>query len=194
MSQAPSQGAQPHLPETVRAALAASAANDVEQAIRLLRQASAEDSSSALPQFLLGAELAQAGRIEEAEAAYANAVLLAPDFHIARFELGSLQFTSGRAAIALVTWQPLLRLPADDALRLFAQGYAELAADKFEPALAAFHAGIKANRENEPLNGNIRMLIEGIEKLRGAGTQAPAAEATTGSHVLMNAYRNGPMH
>jgi Flp pilus assembly protein TadD len=103
------------LPPAVTHALQVSAAGDSEGAIRLLRAAAQEDPASGLVQFLLAAELAQAGAIGDAEAAYANAVLLAPQFHIARFQLGLLQFTSGRAAIALLTWQPLLALGDDEA-------------------------------------------------------------------------------
>lgn len=61
-------------------AIAASQANDSQTALNLFTQACREEQSSAWPHFLLGAELAQLGRIAEAETAYANAVIMAPTF------------------------------------------------------------------------------------------------------------------
>lgn len=202
----------PPLSDTLQRALEASARNDTGAALSLLQQAGAEAPSSALPQFLLGAELAQLGRIGEAESAYANAVLLAPDLHIARYELGTLQFTSGRAALALVTWQPLMELPDTDALKLFVKGYAELAQDAFDAALEWFARGMAANTANAALNGNIRLLVAGIAKAKAANAPAPgvpdaaarpgtgnaadaAAAEPEGSHFLVSNYgRQGPLH
>ncbi len=190
------------LPPAVTHALEVSASGDSEAAIRLLRAAAEEDASSGLVQFLLAAELAQAGAIGEAEAAYANAVLLAPQFHIARFQLGLLQFTSGRAAIALLTWQPLLALGDEEALPHFVRAFAALAGDHFAQALEAFAAGIARNSANEPLNADMRKVMAGIEDLlRAQGAepateQAPSAEeaAGEGAHVLLANYHSQSSH
>jgi Flp pilus assembly protein TadD len=185
------------LPETLQRALEASTRDDTDNALRLLHQAAAETPSSALPQFLLGAELAQLGRIGEAEAAYANAVLLAPQFNIARYELGTLQFTSGRAALALVTWQPLLNAPDTDSLKLFVRGYAELAQDAFDAALDWFNRGMAANTANEALNANIRLLVAGVDKARASRpAQDPQPEqAADGAHFLLSNYgRQSSLH
>lgn len=180
-------------------ALAASQANDSETAMALLSQASQEEPASAWPHFLLGAELAQSQRFQEAETAYANAVLLAPDLAIARYELGTLQFTSGRASPAFLTWQPLLNLPDGDPLKLFILGYVELAKDAFAAALQYFERGIVANTVNAPLNGNIQLLIERIRPLlqsqqANAVPETPAPEADNGEHFLLSSYNNGPLH
>ena len=58
------------LPPAVTRAREVSAGGDSETAIRMLRAAAEEDASSGLVQFLLAAELAQAGAIGEAEGAY----------------------------------------------------------------------------------------------------------------------------
>ena len=91
----------------LQAGLAASQANDPQRALQLFAQASAARPASGVPHFLAGSEYAALGQMEQAEAELANAVLLAPAFHIARYQLGLLQFSSGRAATALVTWEPL---------------------------------------------------------------------------------------
>jgi len=178
-------------------ALAASQGNDSVTAMELLKQACQEEPTSAWPHFLLGAELAQSGRYQEAETSYANAVLLAPTLNIARYELGTLQFTSGRASLAFLTWQPLLNLPETDPLKLFALGYTELANDSFINAVDYFQRGMAANTLNAPLNGNIQLLIDRIlplmqppiEQNRGEETQANNTE-----HFLLSAYNKGPLH
>ncbi len=183
----------------VKQALAASAEQDCDTALRLFMQAIQEEPASAVPHFLMGAELAQLGRMAEAETAYANAVLLAPDAAIIRFELGALQFTSARAAVALLTWQPLLALPDTDPLKLFVRGYAALAQDAFDDALDCFQAGIEANQVNAPLNGNIQLLINEILRLRGVqdgpswtsgAAVSTSQEETEQMHFLLSHYKN----
>lgn len=187
------------LSDRLQQALAASASGDTDRAIALFRHATDEEPGSPLPPFLLGAELAQLGRIEEAIQAYAAATLIAPGFHIARYQMGLLQFTSGHAALALVSWQPLLALPQDQPLRAFVSGFAALANDRFGEAVAHFRAGQALNTENAPLNGDIQMVIDKIESLPAASTTAetaepaPADEAAT-SHVLLSNYRGGSLH
>ena len=180
--------------------LGASGRDDLAGALGAWRAASVERPDSALPHFLIGAELAQASRIEEAETSYAHAVLLAPEFETARYQLGLLQFTAGRAATALVTWEPLFRLGPEHAIRAFVEGFAHLAADAFDAAVERFRAGMSLNRENPPMNGDIAKVIAAIEASRAGGSPsgdpAPAAaEDQNGAHVLLSAYRQqGSVH
>jgi len=189
----------PHasLSERLRLALAASASGDTDRAIELFRRATDEDAGSPLPPFLLGAELAQLGRIDEAIQAYAAATLLAPTFHIARYQMGLLQFTSGHAALALVSWQPILALPEDEPLRAFVLGFAALANDQFADAIAHFRAGQALNHDNAPLNADIQLVIDRIaaaQAVPGAASAEPAATEEATSHVLLSNYRGGSVH
>ena len=170
-------------------ALAASAADDSEKALELLTLACAATPAEPLPHFLLGAELAQVKRYDEAEAAYATAVALSPGFHIARFELGTLQMVLSRPATALVTWQPLLELPEGEPLRLFVLGYTAYFQDRFDDALGLFHRGMAANQVNAALNGNIRQVIERVEAAKAEAHAAPALPETASEHVLLDGYR-----
>jgi tetratricopeptide (TPR) repeat protein len=179
-------------------AIAASQTNDSQTALALFSQACKEEPDSAWPPFLLGAELAQLGRWADAEEAYANAVMIAPALTIARFELGTLQLTSGRPGVAFVTWQPLLDLPATDAFKLFVLGYMELSRDHFDHALCHFKQGMAANTDNSPLNQNIQLLVDGIEKQKISSASSDAAgsapQASTESHFLLSAYDHGKIH
>lgn len=180
-------------------ALAASRTDDTSTAIRLWTDASRCEPHAATPHLLLGAEFAQCGRIEEAEAAFANAILLSPTLLIARFQLGLLQFTGGRVGVALLTWQPLLQADADGPLSQFVQGFAALAQNHFEKALAAFSAGIALNVDNAPLNADIRMIIARITGLMTAGAptkasvaipeQSAKSEQKSEEHILLANYQ-----
>jgi Flp pilus assembly protein TadD len=198
----------PEFGETLRRAMDASAAGQSDTAIELFRQAMQEQPGFAVPPFLLGAEFAQLGRNEEAQQAYASAVLMAPELHIARFQLGLLQFTSGQAALALMTWQPLLALPEDQALRAFVMGFTAMAGDAFDDAIAHFRTGQQLNHDNPPLNNDIDMVIERIQAVVASqaaepgqpqpaeAVEPPAEEETdsNASHVLLSNYRGGSYH
>lgn len=178
------------MPPWLREALGASAGGDVETALRLLRQAAQDHPDDPRACFLLGAELAQAGSMAAAEAAFAAALVLAPGFAMARFQLGLLQFSSGRAALALVTWQPLLEGGERDALCHFVRGFGALAADRFDEALEQFERGIRLNVDNEPLNADIRAVIQRIRETRATtsdGGQTGTDEAQV--QVLISNYR-----
>src|SRR3954470_21434795 len=66
--------------------------------------------------FLQGSVLAGLQRYEEGRRAMARAVEIAPDYALARFQLGFLDLTSGRALDAVAVWTPLANLPEDEPL------------------------------------------------------------------------------
>ena len=115
--------------------------------------------------FMRGSILAGRSRAIEAHAALTRAVALAPDFHIARYQLGFFELTSGEVDHALATWGPLLRLPEAHYLRQFVEGLTHLVRDEFAEAIARMEAGLALNQENPPLNADIRLLIGECEKL-----------------------------
>jgi tetratricopeptide (TPR) repeat protein len=192
--------------ELVSRGLAASQAGQSATAIELWQQASMQAPGSGVPHFLMASEFAALGELDRAEAAFANAVLLAPGLLVARYQLGLLQFSSGRAAMALVTWEPLLAAneadPIAPALAHFVRGYAALAQDAFEGALASFEAGLASNTTNAPLSGDIRLVVGRIQALLAgqAGAEpGPAAQdaapaephdESSDSHVLLANYQS----
>lgn len=176
--------------------LSASREGRTDAAMALFGEAGALVPASGVPQFLIGSEHASAGNVEAAEAAFANAVLLAPSLAVARYQLGLLQFSSGRAAVALLTWQPLLDLPDADALPHFVRGFAELAQDHFEDALGHFRAGLACAGGNPAIAADISKVIAEVERLLAAQGQpatdaAGAAEDARAGHVLLAGYGKG---
>lgn len=166
--------------------LEASRAGRMEAAIELFTRAGQLAPASGVPDFLIGSEHAAAGNVEQAEVAFARALLLAPDFALARYQLGLLQFTSQRAAMAVLTWQPLFALPAGDPLGHFVRGFEALARDDFAAAVNHYREGLACNDINQAMAADIRRVVEAVEQLPGQGT-----DAVTG-HVLLSGYAKGP--
>jgi len=182
-------------------AMAASQSGAVEEAIRLFREAAHAQPGVAVPLFLLAAELAQSGAMQEAEQAYAGALLLAPELHTARFQLGLLQFSSNRAAQALLTWQPLLSVGDEAPWPHFVRGFGALAADQFAEAITFLEAGIACNAVNPPLNADIRLVIQRVTELLNQPSQAEVLESAKAdesdeeaAHLLLANYRQSPLH
>jgi tetratricopeptide (TPR) repeat protein len=185
----------------LQAGLAASQQDDSERALHLFARASAADPASAMPHFLIGSEYAARGEMDRAEAALANAVLLAPDLHVARYQLGLLQFGAGRAAVALVSWAPLFAMGEELALARYVRGFASLAQDDFVIAMENFEAGLALNQENPAVAADIRKVLAqmslGLEHVRMASAKSPGAETAPdpASHVLVSNYgKFGTLH
>jgi len=143
--------------------------------------------------FLRGSLLAGNGRPIEAHAALSRAVALAPEFALARFQLGFFELTSGEAARALATWEPLDSLAGDHYLAHFVTGLRHLIADRFVEAIAALQAGIAVNDENPPLNRDMQLIIDECAGLTSAAPAAPADEASATS-FLLEQFGKGTTH
>ncbi|HUR88504.1 MAG TPA: hypothetical protein VMZ74_05390 [Ramlibacter sp.] len=153
-------------------------------------------TQEAAEHFVYGAECAASGRIDEAELAFAKAVVLAPDWHIARYQLGLLQFSSGRAAVALVTWAPLFDLALSNCLAHFVRGFASLAQDDFAQATAHFRTGLALPIDNAALAGDVEKVLARIEHLQGGARPVTVtSDDAASSHVLLSNYgRIGNLH
>lgn len=172
----------------IRDGLAASSEQQPAAAIDLFARASELQPGSGLPHFLIGSEHAATGNQEAAESAFANAVLLAPGFALARYQLGLLQFSAGRPALALVTWQPLSALDPQASLGCFVRAFAALAQDGLQEALALFESGLACDDLNIAVASDVRLVTAGLRALLSStGDGAPRTEG----HVLLAAYARG---
>lgn len=120
----------------------------------------AQHAEDARLHFLRGSVLASAGRYIEAHQSLKRAVALAPDFAIARFQLGFFQLTSGETSEALDTWGRLDALPDGHYLRRFVDGLRCLVRDDFSGAIENLREGIALNMENPPLNRDMQLIID----------------------------------
>lgn len=146
--------------------------------------------------FLRGSLLAGSGRPIEAHASLSRAVALAPDFALARFQLGFFELTSGEAARALVTWEPLDALPHEDSLVHFVRGLRHLIQDHFADAIRELEEGIAVNTENLPLNRDMQLIID---ECRGFASDASPSAASTeeeasATSFLLDQFGRGTTH
>ena len=174
--------------QELMAAMQSDAGDELEQADRLI----SDYPEDPRLHFLRGSILASIGRPIEALPALRQAVDLAPDFAIARFQLGFFQLTSGEAANALSTWGPLALLPEDNYLRMFVAGLTHLIRDEFEQAIVQLRAGIAVNDENPPLNRDMQLIIEQTAALAaGAGPETAEGEAASATSFLLDQLSGG---
>jgi tetratricopeptide (TPR) repeat protein len=130
--------------------------------------------------FLRGSMLAGIGRPIEALSSLRRAVDLAPDFAIARFQLGFFQLTSGEAADALSTWGPIALLPDRHYLRFFVGGLTHLIRDEFDETIARLQEGIAVNEENPALNNDMQLIIDQVRAVQEANRAAAPSAAGEG--------------
>jgi len=145
--------------------------------------------------LLLASQYAALGQTDAAEASYTALLQMAPDFAIARFQLGLLQFTCGRPAVAIATWGPLEQLPSDHYLRAFVQGFWFLSQDEFEKACNSLQMGIALNQDNPALNHDMHMMLEHIRAQQLSATPSatepsPVSDEDThdSQHFLLSGY------
>jgi Flp pilus assembly protein TadD len=170
----------------------ASAAGDTLAALAAFARALGLSPGDALGRFLLGSELAAAGKMEQAEVELLTAVAIAPQLQIARYQVGLLQFSSGRAALALAVWAQLLKDSPDSSLACFVRGFEAVAAGDFPAARGEFHKGLAVPPDNPAVAQDIRRVLE---RIPGAADAAHAPSPEHGSHVLLSNYgRHGPLH
>jgi tetratricopeptide (TPR) repeat protein len=138
--------------------------------------------------FLYGSTLISAGRIIEAHSSLSRAVELAPDFSIARFQLGLFQLTSGEANAALATFGPLDRLPDAHYVRAFVDGLRCLIRDDFAGTIENLRRGITLNSENPPLNNDMQMIIDRCQPLLAGAAQDGADTDVSETSLILRQF------
>lgn len=118
--------------------------------------------------FLKGSLMAGRQDYAAARASMRHAVDLAPDYAIARFQLGFLLLTSGEPHAAQEAWGPLHALAADNYLRIFVLGLCHLIRDEFDDTIRMLKDGIARNRENPAMNRDMQLIIEEVYKKQNA--------------------------
>jgi tetratricopeptide (TPR) repeat protein len=134
--------------------------------------------------FMRGSLLAEGGRAIEAHRAMSRAIELEPGYALARYQLGLFELSSGEPARALSTWGPLLALGDDSYFRKFVEGMTHLIRDEFTEAIGLFEQGMTLNRDNEPMNRDIRLLIGQCRRLQGATLSGGDGEQSATSLIL----------
>ena len=131
------------------------------------------------------------GRMIEAHRSLTRAVALAPDFAIARFQLGLFQLTSGESENALETWGRLDKLADGHYLRNFVDGLRCLIRDDFAGVIEKLQQGIALNQENPPLNRDMQLIIDRCRPLLAhARTTGDATEPASETSLILQHFKD----
>lgn len=151
-------------PEPELAALIEQMGSHESNAIRRLAVLLTEYKSDPRLHFLEGSLLAEQRDYPAARDAMRRAVDLAPDFAIARFQLGFLLLTCGEPHTAQEAWGPLYGLPQDNYMRMFVVGLCHLIRDEYDDAVVHLGDGIARNHENPAMNNDMQLIIDEIHR------------------------------
>lgn len=133
--------------------------------------------------FLDGSLLAAQARYGEAREAMARSIEIAPDYAIARFQLGLLELSSGDAEAADATLQPLAEAASEDGLVLFARGLRHLARDELAVAAELLRQGMALNQDHPMVNRDMALILTRIAE-GGPGPVEPDEEVSAAQMLL----------
>lgn len=136
--------------------------------------------------FLGGSLLAAQARYAEAREAMARSIEIAPDYAIARFQLGLLELSSGDAAASDATLAPLAEADSDDALALFARGLRHLARDELGLAAGLLREGMRVNRDHPLVSRDMQLIVDRIEQ--GGDEAGEPAEEMSAAQMLLKQH------
>lgn len=142
-----------------------------------LRRAAVSEPRNGEIRYILGAELAQQRRYDEAVLELSAAIALNPLLHTARLQLGLLHLTLAQTQHASAVLAPLEDLGDDSALKHFKRGLDALAVSDLQSSYDSLKHGIGLNTDNAPLNADMQQLMARIAATIEAN--AAAAKGTT---------------
>ena len=137
--------------------------------------------------FLEGSLRAAARDYAEGARAMRRAIDIAPDFTLARFQLGFLQLTNGEPIAAQESWGPLFGLAKSSFLRIFAEGLCHMIRDEFAQAIDLLEQGIVLNQDVPPLNRDMDLILTELRALREgqAGASDDRGEPLSAAQLLL---------
>lgn len=162
------------------------AENDDDAALARIAELIEEHPADPRLHFLGGSLLAGLARYDEARLAMGRSIEIAPEYAIARFQLGLLELSSGDAAAADATLQPLAEAGSDDALVLFARGLRHLARDDLALAADLLRQGISRNSDHPLVSRDMELIIARIED--GAKDAGEPAEEMSAAQMLLQQH------
>ena len=179
--------------ELLHLAINASESNNVDNAIKYLKEAVQLSPDNGKVHFLLGAMHAEIGLYDRAIADMASAIKYEPSLYTAVFQLGLLYMTQGNLSDAEKTWEGLDELGDTNYLYLFKTGLLMLSNNDFENAIEYLDKGISVNKENMPLNKDmLRVLTQTKENLDNSDDNEDGGNDKNGTNnpFYLNKYQN----
>ena len=177
--------------ELLRIALDAINHDHHADAVSLLKALLARDASHVYANYLLAAEHAQLGMIDRAEEGFRKTVALAPDFPMARFQLGQIQLTRGNGSQARSVLEPLTRLPAGEALSAYARGLIAAADEDLGEAIHHLRTGLACEQDVPALAADMQRVLGNLTAMAGNDPAVASTPASLAPMYLSNYGRSG---
>lgn len=172
--------------ELIYMSLQAMNASRDEEAMALLAALLEREPEHAQGIYLLAAQHAQLGMLDQAEAGFRKAMtLVGNEFPMPRFQLGQLLMVQDRPGEAVDVLLPLTNA-ADPALRAYANAFIALAAQQVADAIAALREGLQHPQSIPVLADDMRRLAADLERSLGVPDEAPAITGSVASMLLSN--------
>jgi len=174
--------------ELLRLSLDAINTNRDADAVVMLKTLLEREPGHVFATYLLAAQHAQLGMMDRAEAGFRAVVLDAPEFPIARFQLGQLLLVKGVNDEARQVLAPLM----DDrqALGAYARALHAAAVEDLSTALAELEAGLALPQDIPALGLDMRRLHDQMQ-VAAAQAAVPADAAAPSALFLSNYGREG---
>jgi len=172
--------------ELIYMSLQAMNASRDEEAVELLAELLEGEPEHTQGIYLLAAQRAQLGMLDQAEAGFRKATALAgDDFPMPRFQLGQLLMVQDRPDDAVNVLLPLTNA-ADPALRAYANAFIALAAQQVADAIAALREGLQHPQSIPVLADDMRRLAADLERNLGVPHEAHGITGSAASMLLSN--------
>lgn len=159
--------------ELLRIALDAINQDRHAEAVTMLKTLLERDTGNVFATYLLAAEHAQLGMMDRAEIGFRETVALAPDFPMARFQLGQMLLVKGQGDEAKTVLAPLAALPAGLALSGYAQGLTAAADERLQDAIDALRAGLACEQKIPALAQDMQRVLANLVVANGGESLPP---------------------
>ena len=156
--------------ELLRLALDAVNHDRHAEGMTLLKELLQRDAAHVYGNYLLAAEHAQLGLLDAARQGFEKSVSLAPEFPMARFQLGQICLTLGDANAAIVALSPLADAREDTALAGYARGLIAAAQDRVEDAVDAIRTGLARPQEFPVLASDMQRFADALASAAAAAS------------------------
>ena len=162
--------------------------NDDIRGLEALNELISHHPRDARLHFLRWSILAGLQRYPEGRSAMLEAVTIAPEFALARFQLGFLELTSGLADDAARTWLPFALLDDDAPFRLLSDGLNALAHNDFSSAKHLITRGVNCNNEHPLINADMQLILDEIADKPAQEVGDLASEPASAADLLLRQF------
>lgn len=181
--------------ETLQALLAQLESGE-DAGVRTLNVLTTRFPSDARLLFLRGSTLAGRGDLNGARQDMTAALALEPDYAILRYQLGFLEYTSGKVPEAETIWQAFDALEAGHTFRVLRDGWLALARDDVPLAVRLLSEGRDRMSEFPPIARDVSLALSRLNEIQNKASQEDdgAAGGEDDTHLLISGYTTKRRH